>query len=291
VVLLGFVHAFGFNTTVMVRSILLRGFDTQIANKIGDYMEKEGINFIRECVPYALEKIDDEKIKVKARYSDGTEYEDWFNTVVFAVGRDAETANIGLDAVGVKVNPSNGKIIHDKEERTNVDNIYAIGDVLDGKPELTPVAIQSGILLARRLCKVSTALTDYDRIPTTVFTPLEYGCCGDSEDDAIAKYGKDNVEIYHKNFWPLEWTVAHRPENACYAKLICLKTEDERVLGFHYLGPNAGEVTQGYAGMLVMGAKKADFDRLIGIHPTNAEWFTTMDITKASGVDPAASGC
>ena len=102
--------------------------------------------------------------------------------------------------------------------------------------------------------------------------------------------------MYHTNFWPLEWTVAHRPENACYAKLVCAKSQQvsmfktelkfkilryffvltslsmkEKVVGFHYLGPNAGEVTQGYGGMIKLGAKKADFDNLIGIHPTTAE--------------------
>ena len=91
------------------------------------------------------------------RYTDGTEYCDVFDTVLFAIGRDAETSKIGLEAAGVQTNPKNGKIIHDAEERTNVGHIYAIGDVLDGKPELTPVAIQAGLLLARRLCGLSEA--------------------------------------------------------------------------------------------------------------------------------------
>ena len=76
----------------------------------------------------------------------------------------------------------------------------------------------------------------------------------------------------------------------CYAKLIVLKS-DGKVIGLHYLGPNAGEVTQGFAGMIAMGACKSDFDSLIGIHPTTAEVFVGMDITKSSGVDPAAAGC
>lgn len=170
-------------------------------------------------------------------------------------------------------------------------NIYAIGDVLDGRPELTPVAIQAGINLARRLCKLSDVKTDYVNVPTTVFTPLEYGCIGLSEEDAIQQYGEDNIEIYHKNIWPLEWSLPKKSDSACYLKLICVKNQDEKVVGFHYLGPNAGEVTQGYGLGINMGAKKADFDKLIGIHPTNAEYFTTMDITKSSGVDPSAAGC
>lgn len=154
------------------------------------------------------------------------------------------------------------------------------------------MAIQAGRLLARRLAGVSDATFDYKTIPTTVFTPIEYGVCGLSEEDAIQSLGgEDNVEVYHSGLWPLEWTVAHKPDNACYAKLVCDKTRNNLVVGFHYLGPNAGEVTQGFAGMMRLGAKKADFDDLVGIHPTCAEVFTTMSITKASGIDPSAVGC
>jgi len=290
----GFLHGMGLDVTVMVRSILLRGFDQQCANKIGDYMEGHlGINFVRGCVPLSLEKMEDGapgKVKVKGKYTDGTEYEDWFNTVIFAVGRDSEAPKLNLEGAGVKYE-KNGKIKVDERERTNQENIYAVGDVLDGQPELTPLAIQSGMLLSRRLAKVSEELTDYDNVPTTVFTPLEYGCVGLSEEDAIKKYGEEDLEVYHKNFWPLEWTLPKRPDNACYAKMICVKSQQERVVGLHYLGPNAGEVTQGFAGMLAMNAKKSDFDRMVGIHPTTAETFTTLTITKGSGVDPAAAGC
>merc|ERR1711970_764286 len=129
--------------------------------------------------------------------------------------------------VGVALNPKNGKVLHDEAERTNVDSIYAIGDVLDDKPELTPVAIQAGKLLARRLCGADDVLTDYVNVCTTVFTPLEYGCCGLSEEDAIQQYGEEDIEVYHTNFWPLEWTVAASRQvppgqlpPACYAKLV-----------------------------------------------------------------------
>jgi len=290
----GFLAGMGYNTTVMVRSILLRGFDQQIANKIGDYMEEHGVNFVRQCVPISIERLEEGapgKVKVTAKYEDGTEYTDEFNTVIFAIGRDACTENIGLDNIGLALNPKNKKILHDASEQTNVENVFAIGDVLDDKPELTPVAIQAGKLLARRLCGTSDLVTDYETVCTTVFTPLEYGCCGLSEEDAEKKFGEEDLEVYHQSFWPLEWTVAHRPDNACYAKMICVKSQQEKVVGFHYLGPNAGEVTQGFGIALKMGATKADFDNLIGIHPTTAENFTTMEITKRSGVDASASGC
>ena len=65
----------------------------------------------------------------------------------------------------------------------------------------------------------------------------------------------------------------------------------ERVLAFHLVGPNAGEITQGYAVAIRTRATKSDFDATIGIHPTTTENFTTMDRTKSSGEDPMVTGC
>jgi thioredoxin/glutathione reductase (selenoprotein) len=290
----GFLKGLGIDVTVMVRSIYLRGFDQQMAEKIGDYMEAEGVNFIRPCVPTKVEQVEagsPGKVKVYGEYKDGTEYCNEFNTVVFAIGRTADTDGLNLGTINVKTNASSKKIEADDNDRSTVPNIYAIGDVIEGRPELTPVAIQAGRLLARRIIGASKITTDYDNVATTVFTPIEYGCVGLSEEDAIQTLGEDAVEVYHSSFWPLEWTVTHRPENACYAKLVVNKQDDERVVGFHYLGPNAGEITQAFAGMVKLRATMADFEGLVGIHPTCAEIFTTMSITKSSGIDASASGC
>ncbi|XP_050694209.1 thioredoxin reductase 1, cytoplasmic-like [Eriocheir sinensis] len=289
----GFLAGLGYDTTVMVRSILLRGFDQQMANKIGDYMEQHGVKFIRGAVPTEITQIEEGTpglLRVTARTTEGEEVVGEYNTVVVAVGRDPCTSTIGLENTDVKLAKS-GKVIVDKAEQSSVDNIYAIGDIMEGGHELTPVAIQAGRLLARRLYGNGDALTDYDKVPTTVFTPLEYGCCGLSEEAAIERFGEDDIEVFHSNYQPLEFTVAHRPENDCYAKLVCLRSENNRVLGFHVLGPNAGEITQGFSIGLKLNATKADFDNLIGIHPTTAEIFTTLNVTKRSGKDVSAQGC
>ena len=264
-----------------------------MADKIGEYMENDcDISFVRPCVPTKIEKIEDGKLKVTGKYNDGTEYTNEFNTVLFATGRVADTDGLNLPAVGVKTGTDGyKKIIGDEADRTNVPNIYAIGDVLEDKPELTPMAIQAGKLLARRICGSSKVLADYKMVATTVFTPLEYGTVGYAEEDARKEFGDAAIDVYHSNFWPLEWTVAHRPENSCYVKLVVNIEDDERILGFHYLGPNAGEVTQAFAGMMKLKATKADMEDLVGIHPTCAEIFTTMNITKSSGKDAGATGC
>uniref|UniRef100_A0A673TQZ5 Thioredoxin reductase 1, cytoplasmic n=1 Tax=Suricata suricatta TaxID=37032 RepID=A0A673TQZ5_SURSU len=291
----GFLAGIGLDVTVMVRSILLRGFDQDMANKIGDHMEEHGIKFIKQFVPIKVEQIKagtPGRLRVVAQSTSGEEtIEREYNTVLLAIGRDACTRNIGLETVGVKINEKNGKIPVTDEEQTNVPYIYAIGDILEGKLELTPVAIQAGRLLAQRLYAGSTVKCDYENVPTTVFTPLEYGSCGLSEEKAVEKFGEENIEVYHSYFWPLEWTIPSRDNNKCYAKIICNIKDNERVVGFHVLGPNAGEVTQGFAAALKCGLTKQQLDSTIGIHPVCAEVFTTLSVTKRSGGNILQAGC
>ncbi|XP_076870244.1 thioredoxin reductase 3 [Brachyhypopomus gauderio] len=291
----GFLAGLGLDVTIMVRSILLRGFDQDMANRAGDYMETHGVKFLRKFVPVKVEELEPGtpgRLKVTAKSTEtGEIIEGEYNTVLIAVGRDACTEKIGLDKAGVKINPKNGKVPVNEEEQTNVPHIYAIGDILEGKWELTPVAIQAGKLLARRLYAGSSTKCDYVNVPTTVFTPLEYGSCGLPEERAVELYGQENLEIYHSLFWPLEFTVPNRDNNKCYAKIICNKLDNERVIGFHYLGPNAGEVTQGFGAAMKCGMTKDQLDMTIGIHPTCAEIFTTMAVTKSSGGDITQSGC
>ncbi|XP_076423432.1 thioredoxin reductase 3 isoform X2 [Peromyscus maniculatus bairdii] len=291
----GFLAGLGLDVTVMVRSVLLRGFDQEMAEKVGSYLEQHGVKFQRKFTPVSVQQVEKGspgKLKVVAKSTEGPEtVEEIYNTVLLAIGRESCTRKIGLEKIGVKINEKTGKIPVNDVEQTNVPHVYAIGDVLEGKPELTPVAIQAGKLLARRLFGASLEKCDYINVPTTVFTPLEYGCCGLSEEKAIEVYKKENLEVYHTLFWPLEWTVAGRDNNTCYAKIICNKFDNERVVGFHLLGPNAGEITQGFAAAMKCGLTKQLLNDTIGIHPTCGEVFTTLEITKSSGLDITQKGC
>lgn len=291
----GFLAGIGLDVTVMVRSIFLRGFDQEMADRAGAYMETHGVKFIKKFVPTSVEQLEagtPGRLKVVAKSTESdTIIEDEYNTVLVAVGRDSCTKNIGLEKIGVKINERNGKVPVNDEEQTNVPHVYAIGDILDGKLELTPVAIQAGRLLARRLYGGSNAKCDYINVPTTVFTPMEYGCCGYSEDKALEIFGEESLEVYHTLFWPLEWTVPGRDNNTCFLKVICNKLDNERVIGFHILGPNAGEITQGFAAAMKCGLTKEKLNETIGIHPTCAETFTTLEVTKSSGGDISQKGC
>jgi len=170
-------------------------------------------------------------------------------------------------------------------------NIYAIGDVMEGCPELTPVAIQAGKMLARRLFDGKTEAMDYKNVCTTVFTPLEYGTVGWSEDDAKGEFGEENVEVYHSNFTPLEWSLSeHRAKHPAFAKIVVDKSSNQ-VLGMHFLGPHAGEVTQGFGVAIKKGITMDDLHETVGIHPTSAEVLTDLDVTKSSGASADAKGC
>jgi pyruvate/2-oxoglutarate dehydrogenase complex dihydrolipoamide dehydrogenase (E3) component len=114
----------------------------------------------------------------------------------------------------------------------------------------------AGRLLAARLFNNKTHLMSYRYVPTTVFTPIEYGCCGYSEEEARKVFGNENVVAYGSAFKPLEWTLNYEREDDCYAKLVTLQNEGGRVVGFHYVGPHAGEVTQGFAALMLKGATK-----------------------------------
>jgi pyruvate/2-oxoglutarate dehydrogenase complex dihydrolipoamide dehydrogenase (E3) component len=159
-----------------------------MANKIGDYMAEHGVKFIKESVPCKIEKVEGDRRKVAWVNSNDKSKkiigEDVFDTVMLAIGRNADTKKLGCDKVGIELKP-NGKIVCKDDDTTNVPSIFAIGDVVHSRLELTPTAIMAGRLLARRLFNKETEIMDYRNIATTVFTPLEYGACGYSEEDAV----------------------------------------------------------------------------------------------------------
>ncbi|KAM6297798.1 thioredoxin reductase 2, mitochondrial isoform 2-T2 [Aegotheles albertisi] len=288
----GFLTGIGLDTTVMMRSIPLRGFDQQMASLVTDHMESYGTKFLKRCFPTKVEKLESNRLQVTWKNTDlGTEETGLFDTVMWAVGRAPETETLNLETVGVKTNSETGKIIVDASEATSVPHIYAVGDITEGRPELTPTAIAAGKLLAQRLFGQSSELMDYDNVPTTVFTPLEYGCVGLSEEAAVQCYGSDNIEVYHAYYKPLEFTVAERQATQCYIKMVCLRESEQRILGLHFIGPNAGEVIQGFALGIKCGATYPQLMKTIGIHPTCAEEITKLHITKRSGLDATVTGC
>lgn len=189
----GFLTELGYDVTIAARSILLRNFDKQCADKIKEVMVDLGTTIHTNLQPTSITKLNNGKLKVKLEDTMGQSTTEEYDTVLFATGRTPDLTGLDLSAAGVKISP-NGKI-PTVDERTNISHIYAVGDVCDGKQELTPVAVRAGELLAKRMFGGSDLKMDYDNIATTVFTPFEYGCVGLSEEEAIKRYGVNDVEV------------------------------------------------------------------------------------------------
>uniref|UniRef100_A0A2K6N7E4 thioredoxin-disulfide reductase (NADPH) n=1 Tax=Rhinopithecus roxellana TaxID=61622 RepID=A0A2K6N7E4_RHIRO len=288
----GFLTGIGLDATVMIRSIPLRGFDQQMSSMVIEHMASHGTQFLRGCAPSRVRRLPDGHLQVTWEdRTTGKEDTGTFDTVLWAIGRVPDTRSLNLEKAGVDTSPDTQKILVDSREGTSVPHIYAIGDVVEGRPELTPTAIMAGRLLVQRLFGGSSDLMDYDNVPTTVFTPLEYGCVGLSEEEAVARHGQEHVEVYHAHYKPLEFTVAGRDASQCYVKMVCLREPPQLVLGLHFLGPNAGEVTQGFALGIKCGASYAQVMRTVGIHPTCSEEVVKLRISKRSGLDPTVTGC
>ena len=287
----GFIRGLGYDTTLMVRSIILRGFDRAMADRLHDVLKRQGINFLEKCVPVSFSKAEGEtQITVEYKNLENNQtFKEKFDTVLVAVGRNPDTKNLIVDDLKIKLSAS-GKISVDEAEKTSIDNIYSIGDCAEGRPELTPPAILAGKLLARRLFNNSTQLMDYTNVPTTVFTPIEYGSCGMSEEAAKQKYGAD-IKVYHSEYGASEWKFDPENMEKCYVKIIVNTKDNNKVVGFHILAPNAGEITQGVAVAMKCGVTKDIIDSTCGIHPTIAEEMVYLEVTTEMGDGKKATCC
>lgn len=286
----GFLKGLGYNATIMVRSVVLRGFDQQMANVLTDAMTERGISFMHTTVPTSVEKTKEGGLLVNYINTETKQKgSDVFDTVLWAIGRKGLVNDLNLSAAGVE--SKSDKIVVNEAEQTNIANVYAVGDIIEGGAELTPVAIQAGRLLARRLFGGFTELMDYTDIATTVFSPLEYAFVGMSEEDALQKHGADNVEVFHGYYKPTEYFIPQKSVRYCYLKAVCERNGDQKVLGLHYIGPVAGEIMQGFAVAMKAGLTMKILLNTVGIHPTTAEEFTRLNITKRSGLDPTPASC
>ncbi|XP_050309805.1 thioredoxin reductase 1, mitochondrial-like [Anthonomus grandis grandis] len=286
----GVLNVLGYDTTVMVRSVPLRGFDQQMAKVVTSEMASKGVKFLQKSVPKSIKKLNSGELKLEWFNNCNKQvFSDTFDTVMFALGRKALTKELNLDKVGVLVSEENKILAHN--EQTNIPNIFAVGDVLHQKPELSPVAISAGRLLSRRIFGNMKETMDYQNVATTIFTPLEYGFVGLSEESASEKYGEDNIEVYHSFFKPAEYLIAKKSAENCYLKVIALRNDDQKVLGMHFIGPQAGEIIQGFSTAIKCNLTVIALVNTIGIHPTLAQEFTKIKITKRSGKNPVPASC
>ncbi|MDJ1181232.1 glutathione-disulfide reductase [Roseofilum sp. BLCC_M91] len=263
-------HGLGTEVTEVIRrEHILRGFDGDLRTHIQSEMERHGVRVLNKSVITQVEKTDEGlAVTIKRENEEDMVIVDAVG--ISATGRIPNIEKLGLDKAGVKV--ENGAIAVDANSRTNIEHIYAVGDCTD-RVNLTPVAIGEGRAFADTHFGGKSRQMAYDNIPTAVFSHPEAGTVGLTEEEACAQYG-DKIKIYRAKFKPLYHTVSGR-EDRTLMKLV-VHEETDKVLGAHMVGEHAGEIIQGVAIALKMGATKANFDATVGIHPSSAEEFVTM---------------
>ena len=259
-------HGLGVKTMLSYRGKrLLRGFDTEIGERIAEEMTHKGLAIHFGGEPASIIKHPD---CLEVCYTDGPRQKT--DLVLFATGRKPNTAKLGLEAAGV-VLAADGAIPVNKFSTTTVESIHAIGDVTN-RINLTPVATAEAMWLARTLFRNEPTPIDHENVPTAVFAHPNVATVGLSEDKARERYGA--LDIYKASFRPLKLAMTGKKERT-FMKLV-VDQASQRVVGAHMIGPDAGEVIQGIAIAVKLRATKAQFDATIGIHPTVAEEFVTM---------------
>ena len=262
----GIFNGLGSQVTQLYRGpLFLRGFDADIRAHAAQEIAKTGVDLRFEV---NVQSIRPGANGLQIELTDGSTLE--ADTVLYATGRKANLAGLGLENVNVTVNEF-GTIEVDAQYRSSEPSIFALGDVTGGM-ELTPVALAEGMAFARRQFGNLDKQVDYDFIATAVFCQPNIGTVGFTEDEARSKFG--HIRLFKSTFKPMKHTISGRDEKT-FMKLIVDKASD-RVVGVHMMGPDAGEIMQGIAIALRAGATKATFDTTIGIHPTAAEEFVTM---------------
>ena len=267
--LAGVFNALGSETHVIVRKEgVLRSFDKMLSSELMEAMQKGGIALDTGVIPASVEESEDGLV---LHATDGRTFGP-VDSLVWAVGRAPNTDSLDALKAGVAMDKW-GFIPTDEYQQTNVDNIFALGDVT-GREALTPVAIAAGRRLADRLYGgMQGRHLEYRLIPTVVFSHPTIGTVGMTEDEARAEYG-DNVKVYTTGFVAMYYALGEDKQRSSM-KLITTGPE-ERVIGCHVIGEGADEMMQGFAVAIRMGATKADFDDTVAIHPTSAEELVTM---------------
>jgi glutathione reductase (NADPH) len=257
----------GSDVTLMYRGdLFLRGFDMDMRQHLKEEMERNtNIDLQFNTNPAEIVKNSDGTLTVLTE--DGSKIE--CDAVMMATGRKGKIDTLNLESAGV--HSANSFIPVNEYSQTNVANIYAVGDVTD-RIALTPVALMEGHRLADTLFGGMDRKVDHDVVASTVFTNPELGTCGYTEDEAAAKFR--DIAVYKSKFRAMKHSF---PGSEVYSLFkIIVDSKTDKVVGCHLATDGAGEMIQGVAIAMKMGATKADFDATIGIHPTSAEELVTM---------------
>lgn len=262
----GIFAGLGVDTTLVYRGAnILRGFDDDVRMHVTEEMKKRGVKIVLGCQHESIEKTASGYV---SHMTSGTDIET--ELVMFATGRKPYVEGLGLETAGVKLNEA-GAVKVDEFSKTNVDNIWAVGDVTD-RINLTPVAIREGAAFAQTEFYSNPTTFDHDMVASAVFSQPPVGAVGLSEADARRLHGK--IDIYLSRFRPMK-TTFYGGDERCLIKLV-VQAGTEKILGCHVVGPDAPEIIQMAAVALKMGVTKPQWDSTCAVHPTLAEELVTM---------------
>jgi glutathione reductase (NADPH) len=259
-------HGLGSDVTLVCRNPkVLRGFDDDIRDCLMAEMHKTGIRVVTEC---KLTKVDKQGDTVFAFTNHKEMIE--ADCAMLAIGRHPNTRGLGLDKAGIEL-AKHEAVKVDEYSKTNVDHIYAIGDVTD-RLQLTPVAIHEAMCFVKTVYDGKPTPVDHKLVPTAVFSRPEIATVGLTEAKALEE--GHAIDVYKSTFRPLKHTLSGRDTRAQFKLVVDARTD--KVLGCHIFGFDAAEIIQMATVALKMGATKADFDSATALHPTAAEELVTM---------------
>ena len=258
----GIFHEFGAKVCIVNRGDqLLRSYDDALSDRLLKISMMKGIQFLFNTTFESITRNDDGSLRVALNGADDVEVD----CVMFATGRTPHTKGLRLETVGVEQGEI-GEILVDEYSRTNVDYIYAVGDVTN-RVQLTPVAIREGQAFADTVFGGTPTTVSYDCIPSAVFCHPPIAAVGMTESEARNSLG--SIKVFQSDFRPMKNVVAGRNERGLYKMIV--DAASDRVVGIHMIGPDAPEILQGFAVAVKAGMTKADFDATVAIHPTMAE--------------------
>lgn len=269
--LAGVLHGLGAETHILLRGMRpLSRFDDMLGNTLLEIMQQQGLK--THLNHQASQIILQQDGRKSIQCQNGSLIRD-LDAVIMAIGRTPRTFDLNL--AGINVNQDEqGLIKVDAWQNTSVPGVYAIGDVTNA-PALTPVAIAAGRKLSDRLFgKQEKARLNYNAVCSVVFSHPPVGSVGLSEQEAIARFGKEEIKIYTTRFNPMFDALSE--EKTPTAMKLVTQGPQEKIIGLHIIGYGADEMLQGFGVAVSMGARKQDFDNTLAIHPTSAEELVTM---------------
>jgi dihydrolipoamide dehydrogenase len=239
------------------------GMDKEVSIEFMKILKKQGINFHMQTKVEGIKKsAKGVRVSISGKSRKKVNFD--CDVVLISVGRKPNTNNLNLESIGVKLDEKK-RIKTDKNFQTNVSNVYAIGDVIEG-PMLAHKAEDEGIAVAENIAGQSGHV-NYDIIPSVVYTTPEVASVGKTEE----QLKKANTKYKIGKFSFLANSRAKAIDEAeGFVKILADETTD-RVLGAHIIGPHAGELIAEIGVAMEFGASSEDIARTCHAHPTFSE--------------------